>query len=61
METNGLDKIDLTSSDSILTQINLKNVFNINTFSSLPLYYQYKLIKLLPKCDQIKTTEGKKF
>ena len=48
----------MTASDSILTQINLKSVFNVETFSSLPLYYQYKLIKLLPKCDQELTPQG---
>ena len=30
----------------------------METFSSLPLYYQYKLIKLLPKCDQELTPQG---
>ena len=57
-ESNGLDKIDLTTPDSILTQINLKGIFKVETFSSLPLYYQYKLIKLLPKCDQELTPQG---
>ena len=33
-------------------------MFNVETFSSLPLYYQYKLIKLLPKCDQELTPQG---
>ena len=30
----------------------------MDTFGSLPLYYQYKLIKLLPRCDQELTPQG---
>lgn len=33
-------------------------MFNVETFRSLPFYYQYKLIKLLPKCDQKLTPQG---
>lgn len=30
----------------------------MKTFNSLPLFYQYKLARMLPKCDQIETAEG---
>jgi hypothetical protein len=47
-----VDKIDLNSPESLLTQLNLKSLLNLQTFQTLPLYYQYKLAKLLPQCDQ---------
>ncbi|XP_076463349.1 uncharacterized protein LOC143295509 [Babylonia areolata] len=44
--------IDL-SPNSFLGKINLKNLLNNKTFGMLPAEYQYKLIKLLPQCDQL--------
>ncbi|GFO13379.1 polycomb protein asx [Plakobranchus ocellatus] len=44
--------IDMTP-DSILCKTNLKVLLNHKTFSQLPSPYQYKLITLLPQCDQI--------
>lgn len=53
------EKIDITSPDSILSHItNPRLLFNPATFSSLPLYYQYKLVQFLPACDQIVTPQG---
>lgn len=51
-------RIDLTSPESILVHTNLRALLNKHTFSSLPLFYQYKLVQLLPKYDQIITPEG---
>ena len=51
--------IDLTSPDSILTHLNgLKSLINLQTFNQLPMFYQYKLLQLLPKCDQFVTDSG---
>lgn len=55
-ETNR--KVDITSPDSILVNFSLRHFINRKNFYSLPLFYQYKLVKLLPKCDQIETSEG---
>ncbi|KAL8600725.1 hypothetical protein ACOMHN_057314 [Nucella lapillus] len=44
--------IDL-SPNSFLGKINLKNLLNSKTFGMLPPDYQYKLVKLLPQCDQL--------
>jgi hypothetical protein len=53
------DKIDISTSDSILTHVsNPRMLLNPSTFSSLPLYYQYKLTKALPTCDQSLTEQG---
>lgn len=57
--TESKDKIDITSPDSILSHITSPRLlFNPNTFSSLPLYYQYKLVQFLPACDQVVTEQG---
>lgn len=45
--------IDLETSGSILTQVNLRAILNKHTFSLLPPLYQYKLIQLLPEVDAI--------
>ncbi|XP_015793626.2 polycomb protein Asx [Tetranychus urticae] len=52
------EKIDITTPDSIFVNTNLKDIINKATFNSLPLFYQYKLVQMLPKCDQITTSEG---
>ncbi|RUS92113.1 hypothetical protein EGW08_000137 [Elysia chlorotica] len=44
--------IDMTP-DSILCKTNLKVLLNHKTFNQLPAVYQYKLITLMPQCDQI--------
>lgn len=44
--------IDL-SPNSFLGKINLKNLLNNKTFGMLPVECQYKLIQLLPECDQL--------
>ncbi|XP_005098467.1 putative Polycomb group protein ASXL2 [Aplysia californica] len=44
--------IDMTP-DSILCKTNLKGLLNYKTFNQLPSSYQYKLVTLLPQCDQI--------
>ncbi|KAK7100125.1 putative Polycomb group protein ASXL2 [Littorina saxatilis] len=49
--------IDL-SPNSFLGKINLKNLLNNKTFGMLPAEYQYKLIKLLPECDQLSLTDN---
>lgn len=46
--------IDLETPDSILVNTNLKGLLTKHTFNLLPASYQYKLITLLPECDQIK-------
>ncbi len=51
-------RVDLTSPDSILVHTNLRSLLNKHTFVSLPLYYQYKLVQILPKFDQVVTPEG---
>ncbi|CAG2164111.1 unnamed protein product [Oppiella nova] len=51
-------RVDLTSPDSILVHTNLRALLNRHTFMSLPLYYQYKLVQLLPKFDQVVTPDG---
>ena len=51
-------RLDLTSPDSILVHTNLRSLLNRQTFLSLPLYYQYKLVQLLPKFDQVVTADG---
>ena len=51
-------KIDLNSPDSILVHTNLRSFLNKKTFSSLPLVYQYNLVQMLPKFDQIVTPGG---
>lgn len=53
------DKLDISTCDSILTHVsNPRMLLNPSTFSSLPLYYQYKLVKALPSCDQSVTEQG---
>ena len=47
-------RIDLTSADSILGHVkNPRVLLNPTSFASLPLFYQYKLVKMLPTCDQL--------
>lgn len=47
-------RIDLTSADSILGHVkNPRVLLNPTSFASLPLFYQYKLVKMLPSCDQL--------
>lgn len=46
------------SPNSFLGKVNLKNLLNSKTFSMLPPDYQYKLIKLLPDCDQLLLTDN---
>ncbi|GFS13555.1 polycomb protein Asx-like isoform X2 [Elysia marginata] len=48
--------IDMTP-DSILCKTNLKVLLNHKTFNQLPAAYQYKLVTLLPQCDQIPATD----
>ncbi|XP_065214391.1 polycomb protein Asx-like isoform X2 [Planococcus citri] len=45
--------VDLETPDSILLQTNLRDLLNKHTFSSLPPFYQYKLVQLLPQVDRI--------
>lgn len=45
--------IDLETPDSILVNVNLKSLINVETFSALPPSYQHKLAQLLPRVDQI--------
>lgn len=45
--------VDLETPDSILLQTNLRDLLNKHTFSSLPPFYQYKLVQLLPHVDRI--------
>ncbi|KAI1297894.1 Polycomb protein Asx [Halotydeus destructor] len=52
------DKIDISNADSILAHANIRTLLNHSTFSSLPLFYQYKLVKMLPDCDQTTTAQG---
>lgn len=53
------ERIDISSPDSILSHItNPRLLFNQSTFSSLPLYFQYKLVQSLPACDQVVTEQG---
>lgn len=52
-------RIDLTSADSILGHVkNPRQLLNPTSFASLPLFYQYKLVKLLPACDQLTGNSG---
>lgn len=57
-EMKNSKRVDLNSPESILTSINLSSVINRQNFDKLPSFYQYKLTKLLPKCDQISMTNG---
>lgn len=50
--------IDLETPDSILVHVNPKSVINKHTFSSLPVHYQYKLLRLLPEVDTVRTSDG---
>jgi len=53
------DRVDVTSPYSILTHVsNPRLLLNPQTFASLPMFYQYKLVKVLPACDQIVTEQG---
>lgn len=45
-------KIDLNTPQSILCDYNWTQLLNRRNFDRLPAYYQYRLTKLLPKCDQ---------
>lgn len=52
-------RIDLSSADSILGHVkNPRLLLNPTSFASLPLFYQYKLVKLLPACDQLTGNSG---
>ncbi|RWS06337.1 polycomb protein Asx-like isoform X2 [Dinothrombium tinctorium] len=51
-------RIDLSTPDSILVHTNLKAIINKQTFASLPHFYQYKLVQMVPKCDQLRTPDG---
>lgn len=58
-ETKDKKIIDLSSPDSILSHIsNPRVLLNATTFASLPLFYQFKLVKMLPQCDQVITDQG---
>lgn len=46
-------KLDLNTPESILTSLNLADVINRKIFDQLPSYYQYRITKLLPHCDQV--------
>lgn len=45
-------RIDINTPESILTSVSLASIINRKNFEKLPSYYQYRLTKLLPKCDQ---------
>jgi len=51
-------KVDLTSPESILAHANLKDIINVQSFQSLPLFYQFKLVQMLPRRDQLRTADG---
>ena len=57
-EMKSSKKVDLNSPDSILTTINLSTIINRDFFNRMPTFYQYRLTKLLPKCDQVTVSEG---
>lgn len=58
-ETKDKKIIDLSSPDSILSHIsNPRILLNATSFASLPLFYQFKLVKMLPHCDQVITDQG---
>ncbi|PIK61429.1 putative Polycomb group protein ASXL2 isoform X8 [Apostichopus japonicus] len=50
--------VDLETPDSKLVHVNPKNLINKHTFNSLPLQHQYKLLRLLPEVDTVKTPDS---
>lgn len=50
--------VDLENPTSILVNTNLKTLINKHTFNLLPPAYQYKVIQLLPACDQLTGPEN---
>lgn len=51
-EMKSSKRIDINTPESILTSVSLASIINRKNFEKLPSYYQYRLTKLLPKCDQ---------
>ncbi|XP_041483750.1 putative Polycomb group protein ASXL2 isoform X3 [Lytechinus variegatus] len=47
-------QVDLETPNSVLANVNLKNLINKHTFTSLPAHHQHKLLKMLPNNDRHK-------
>lgn len=51
-------KINLQTSDSVITTTNLKSILTPDALRSLPIHCQNQLIRLLPEFDQIPRKDG---
>lgn len=51
-------KINLQTSDSVVTATNLKSILTLEALQSLPVHCQNQLVRLLPEFDQIAQKDG---
>lgn len=51
-------KLNLQTSDSVVVAINLRSILTLDALRLLPIERQHQLIKLLPKLDQITSSDG---
>lgn len=51
-------KLNLQTSDSVITATNLKSILTLDALKTLPLQCQSQLIRLLPEMDQIIDEDG---
>lgn len=51
-------KINLQTSDSVITATNLRSILTLEALQSLPKDWQNQIIKLLPEIDQVTEPDG---
>lgn len=57
-EIRGERRVNLQTSDSVLTITNLKSILTLEALQSLPIHCQNQLVRLLPEFDRIPQRDG---